>query len=163
MAEVTPVEGVEPVVTPADQVDDAAETDWKAQARKWEARAKDNLARANANDDAAKRLAEIEESQKTEAQKQQEALEKAQRELAELTVAKTRAEVAADKGVPAALLSGSTQEELEASADALLSFRGESTPVSPFPKADPSQGAKGAATGGSNADRFAAFMESKLT
>ena len=53
-------------------------------------------------------------------------MEKAQRELAELTVAKTRAEVAAAKGIPANLLSGSTQEELEAAADALIAFKGES-------------------------------------
>lgn len=72
----------------------------------------------------ADKLAEIEDAQKSEAQKQQEALEKAQRELAELTVAKTRAEVAADKGVPAELLTGSTQEELEASAEALNAWRG---------------------------------------
>lgn len=107
------------------QVEAPAETDWKAEARKWEARAKDNLASAKANEDAAKRLSEIEESQKTEAQKAAEALEKAHRELAEVTLAKTRAEVAAAKGVPAALLIGGTQEELEAAADALIEFRGE--------------------------------------
>lgn len=73
----------------------------------------------------ASKLAEFEASQKTEAQKQQEALEDAQRQLAELTVAKAKAEVAAAKGVPAHLLSGSTQEELEAAADALIAFRGE--------------------------------------
>lgn len=106
------------------QVETPAETDWKAEARKWEARAKDNLASARANEDAAKRLAELEDAQKSEAQKQQEALEKAQRELAELTVAKTRAEVAAAKGVPAELLTGSTQEELEARADDLIAWRG---------------------------------------
>lgn len=106
------------------QVETPAETDWKAEARKWEARAKDNLASARVNEDAAKRLAELEDAQKSEAQKQQEALEKAQRELAELTVAKTRAEVAAAKGVPAELLTGGTQEELEAAADALIAWRG---------------------------------------
>lgn len=110
------------------QVETPAETDWKAEARKWESRAKENLASARANEDAAKRLAELEDAQKSEAQKQQEALEKAQRELAELTVAKTRAEVAAAKGVPAELLTGSTQEELEAAADALNAWRGEPAP-----------------------------------
>lgn len=74
---------------------------------------------------AADKLREFEDAQKTEAQKQQEALEQAQRELAELTVAKTRAEVAASKGIPAELLSGSTQEELEASAEALIAYKGE--------------------------------------
>lgn len=73
----------------------------------------------------AARIKEFEDRDKSESQKQQEALEQAKRELAELTVAKTRAEVAAAKGVPAGLLSGSTQEELEASADALIAFKGE--------------------------------------
>lgn len=122
------------------QVETPAETDWKAEARKWEARAKDNLASARANEDAAKRLAELEDAQKTEAQKQQEALEKAQRELAELTVAKTRAEVAAAKGVPAELLSGGTQEELEASADALIAFRGEQSVPTPSGPVVPGEG-----------------------
>lgn len=86
-------------------------------------------------------LAKIRDSQKTEAQKQQDALDKAQRELAELSVAKTRAEVAAAKGVPAALLSGSTQEELEASADALIQFKGQQArmPAVPSEGKQPSQ------------------------
>lgn len=100
-------------------------TDWKAEARKWESRAKENLAAAKANETAAQRLAEIEESQKTEAQKAQEALEQAQRELAETRLQAARAEVAASKGVPVELLSGGTREELEAAADALIAFRGE--------------------------------------
>ncbi len=145
------------------QGQEAQGTDWKAEARKWESRAKENLAAAKANEGAAQRLAEIEESQKSEAQKQQEALEKAQRELADLTVAKTRAEVAAAKGVPAALLTGETQEELEAAADALLDFKGAQETPSPFPKADPSQGVRGTAIGGTNADRFASFLGEKLT
>lgn len=74
--------------------------------------------------DALAKVKEFEDRDKSEAQKQQEALEKAQRELAELTAAKTRAEVAAAKGVPVDLLTGSTQEELEASADALNAWRG---------------------------------------
>ena len=139
------------------------ETDWKAEARKWESRAKESFAAAKSNEDAAKRLVEIEEAQKTEAQKQQEALEKAQKELAELTVAKTRAEVAAVKGVPVGLLSGSTQEELEASADALIAFRGDSSEPSPFPKPDPSQGTRGSSSGGTTADAFKSFVESKLS
>ena len=161
MADDMPVEGATPVEKPAEQVE-SKETDWKAEARKWESRAKENLTAAKANEAAAKRLAEIEEAQKSEAQKQQEALERAQKELAEVTVAKTRAEVAAAKGVPAELLSGSTQEELEASAAALLEFKGEAPKSSPFPKADPSQGVQGSPVGGTNADRFASFLDAKL-
>lgn len=65
------------------------------------------------------------ESQKTEAQKLQEERDKATADLASERAARIRAEVAATKGVPATLLSGSTQEELEASADALIAFRGD--------------------------------------
>lgn len=85
--------------------------------------------RADAAEKAAKDLAAkvqaFEDRDKSDAQKQQEALERTQKELAELTVAKTRAEVAAAKGVPVALLTGSTQEDIEKAADALIAFKGE--------------------------------------
>lgn len=103
----------------------ATETDWKAEARKWESRAKENLAAAKANESAAQRLANIEEAQKTESEKATERLQAAEKRAAELEVKALRAEVANAKGVPANLLSGSTQEELEAAADALIAFRGE--------------------------------------
>lgn len=74
------------------------------------------------------RIKEFEDAQKTEAEKQAERLAEFERENAELKSAKTRAEVAAAKGVPAALLTGSTQEELEASADALIAFKGAQEP-----------------------------------
>ena len=73
----------------------------------------------------ADKLIEIENANKTEAQKQAERTAELERENAELKAGKTRAEVAAAKGVPSELLSGSTKEELEASADALIKFRGE--------------------------------------
>lgn len=96
------------------------ETDWKAEARKWETRAKENTA-------AAKKLAAIEEASKSEAQKQAEALAALQQENEALKLSTLKAQVAASKGVPADLLSGSSQEELEAAADRLLAFKG-STP-----------------------------------
>lgn len=91
----------------------------------------ERAARAAAEKAAADALAKVkafEDAQKTEAEKQAERLAEFERENAELKSAKTRAEVAAAKGVPAALLSGSTQAELEASADALIAFRGEVQP-----------------------------------
>lgn len=101
------------------------ETDWKAEARKWETRAKENTA-------AAKRLAEIEEASKTEAERQADRLAQLQAENARLQAEALRSQVAASKGVPADLLAGSTEEELNAAADRLLEFRGTSTP-SPAP------------------------------
>lgn len=129
---VDPVEGAENTPPAEPQ-----ETDWKAESRKWEDRAKENLKRANANEDAARRLAEIEESNKTETQKLQEERDRAQQELASERTARLRVEVAAEKGVPAALLSGSTREELEASATALVEFRGEKPADVPTPEPTP--------------------------
>lgn len=76
-------------------------------------------------------LKEYKDRDKTEAEKQAEETETLRRENAELKSGKLRADVAAAKGVPAGLLSGSTQEELEASADALIAFRGEQTSTAP--------------------------------
>lgn len=103
----------------------AQETDWKAEARKWEQRAKEHRAKLRDLEPKAQRFEEIEESQKTELQKLQERLAAAEGQAQELALAKDRAEVAAEKGVPASLLHGATREELEAAADALLEFRGE--------------------------------------
>lgn len=88
----------------------------------------------------------FEDAQKSEAEKQAERIAEIERENAELKSAKVRAEVAAAKGVPAKLLTGSTVEELEASADALIAFRGEQEPprlVVPNIGKSPSSGAAG--------------------
>lgn len=94
--------------------------DWQAKAeatlaesRKWEARAKENST-------AAARLAEIEEASKTAEQRAAERLAELE---AKVNGYETRdqinawkAEVAEATGVPAALLAGSTKEEIEAHA-----------------------------------------------
>lgn len=111
-----------PAGTPAQET-----TDWKTEARKWEQRAKENLAKINELSPAAARLAEIEESSKTAEQKASErtaALEESDRTnqatITGLESKLLRYEVAAAKGLDlkAALrLQGSTKEELEADAD----------------------------------------------
>lgn len=53
------------------------------------------------------------------------AKETADAEVARLTAEVSRLGIASEKGVPAKLLTGETEEELKASADALLAFRGE--------------------------------------
>ena len=114
-----------PVPTPpAPPVPAQDETDWKAEARKWEARAKDNT-------NAAARLAEIEESAKTDLQRARDEAERAKAEAAAAKVEAMRAKVANAKGIPEDLLTGTTQEDLEASADKLLAFRGEQAPPAP--------------------------------
>ncbi len=68
---------------------------------------------------------ELEESNKSEAQRLQERAEAAERAAQEAQSRALRIEVASAKGLPAQLaarLTGSTQEELEADADALLAL-----------------------------------------
>ncbi|OZE89972.1 hypothetical protein CH298_13395 [Rhodococcoides fascians] len=60
-------------------------------------------------------------------------IEELRRENESLKSAQLRSDVATAKGVPAQLITGSTKEELEAAADALLAFRG---PVAGSPLVD---------------------------
>lgn len=108
----------------------------------------------------AAKLSEIEEANKTEAQKTAERLAELERQNAELSTAKLRSDVAAAKGVPAGLLTGSTQEELEASADALIEFRGEQKQA---PSSSALKRVNGAEAKGTTADQFAAFMGKQLS
>lgn len=81
-------------------------------------------------EEARTKLAEIDDAQKTDAQKLADKIAKLETENAKLASDALRNEVAAAKGVPARLISGSTKEELEAAADELLAFKG--TPSSPL-------------------------------
>ncbi len=111
----------------------------------------------------AAKLQAIEDKDKTEAERQQAALEQAQAELAQTLEAKTRAEVAATKSVPMDLLAGpasGSEEDVTAFADALLAFRGEQ-------KQTPSSSAIGRANGAdtqvaSEADVFAQHINEQL-
>ena len=90
----------------------AQETDWKAEARKWEARAKENSGAAN-------KLAEIEESKKSETQKLQEQLATLQERAATAERDRERLAVIAKHGIPEGfhdLVHGADAEALEASA-----------------------------------------------
>ena len=107
-AEVTPTPE-----TPQPENAPAQETDWQAEARKWEARAKSNKA-------AADKLSEIEESKKTEIQKATERAEQAERQLQELERERNRLTVIAKHGIPEDyqdLIKGDSDEELAASAE----------------------------------------------
>ena len=112
-------------VEAAAQEPETTEADWRAMSRKWEQRAKDANAKLKELEPVAAKAVELEEASKSELQKAQERAEAAERALADATATAVRAEVAAAKGVPVALLSGDTREALEASADALLAFRDE--------------------------------------
>lgn len=109
----------------------------------------------------AQKFAEWEEANKTEVQKSADRLAAAEKRATELEAKAIRAEVAAAKGVPSALLTGSTVEELEAAADALIAFRGESKVTGPSSSSlnrvntNPVKGTTG--------DQFADFFTSKLS
>ena len=130
---------------------------WKSKAREQEKRAKDNA-------DAAKRLAEIENAQKTEAQKATEALEEATQRAAAAESALLRYTVATEQGIPSQavkFLTGSTREEIEASAKDVLELIGDAgKPRSPKP--DPNQGRSGGSAA-TTADQFAGVVGGLLT
>lgn len=110
---------------------------------------------------AAERLNQIEEANKTEAEKAAARAEAAEKRAAELEAKALRAEVANTKGVPAALLTGSTQEELEAAADALIAFRGESKVAGP--SSTSLNRVNSNTVKGSTGDQFADFFTNQLS
>lgn len=106
----------------------AKETDWEAEARKWKEMSRKNESRMKENAEKARLYDEAQEQGKSELQKAQEAAAKAEARATALESKVLRAQVAAAKGVDADLLSGTSQEELEASADRLLAWRSAQTP-----------------------------------
>jgi hypothetical protein len=70
----------------------------------------------------------LEEKNKTDLQKEQDRAAAAEKRATEAETKALRAEVALEKGIPANLLAGTTKEELEASAAALIAFRGAQPP-----------------------------------
>ena len=113
-----------PIEAPAEP--DTFDADYVAKLRREAAKYRTE---AKANAEAAKRLAAIEEANKTAEQKQAEALAQLQAENARLQAEALKAQVAAAKGVPADLLAGTTEDELNAAADRLLAFKGTQPPT----------------------------------
>lgn len=115
-----------PTAQPAAPAAPAQETDWKAEARKWESRAKENS-------EAAKRLAEIEEASKSEAQKAADRLAAAEAKVAQYESERQQREwvkqVAEATGLPADVLRGSTLEDIQAHADSLKSHISKEPPA----------------------------------
>lgn len=115
-----------------------AETDWKAEARKWENRAK----AAKADSDDATKWREYEQAQKPIQERMAEELAQTKAAAAEAAAKLLRYEIASAKGITGEatrLLNGSTQEELEAEADLLNALiANQSKPKTPMP--DDNQG-----------------------
>lgn len=94
-----------------------------------------------------KALKEYEDRDKSELQKALERAEAAEKAAAEASFSALRTKVAAAKGVPASSLTGTTEEELNASADELIAWRDANKPAAaPAPKKVPSSGLKSGAT-----------------
>ena len=107
-----------------DDADDEGEgTDPAAELAKWKALARKHERQAKANQRAAERLQEIEDAGKSELQKAQDAAAQAAKERDEARQQLLRVEIAEEKGLTLAQakrLVGTTRDELEEDADALL-------------------------------------------
>lgn len=106
----------------------AQQVDWEAEARKWKELSRKNESRMKENAEKARLYDEAQEQGKSELQKAQEAAAKAEARAAAMEAEALRARVAAATGVDADLLSGSSEEELRASAERLLAWRGAQVP-----------------------------------
>lgn len=114
------------------------------------------------------RLKEIEDAEKSELQKAQEAAETAQRELAATKTEAARLRIAAKHGIGENhldFLTGSDEEELEAKAVKLATLINTTTEPerkgawAPF---DPDEGKSPSSSYGTTADKFAEFLGEKL-
>lgn len=139
--------------------------DWKAMARKWEKRAKENAKQAAANADAKKRLDEAADTDKTEVDRLREAIEALQTENAGNKLKALRADVSSRTGVPVELLTGTTEEELNDQAEAINTFVTANAPKTAAkqtngakPKEKLRSGAQGAKTEPSREEILAAVL-----
>lgn len=129
--------------------DDAA-TDWQAEARKWEKRSKENLAKVQELEPKAKQFDVLDQASKTDAERFQEKVTELSTQAAQAERRALVASVALEKGLPASLarrLQGETQADLEADADELLAQFPQSDAGPRRPAPDASQGSS--AAGGS--------------
>ena len=112
-----------------------AETDWKAEARKWEQRAKDNKS-------AAERLAELEQAQMSESEKAAARVRAAEERAAELEVANSRKDLAIEHRLSsedAELLEGMTDVDAMRRVAERLARQAEEEAGPRAPKPHPAQ------------------------
>lgn len=119
---------VEPAQVEAATEPATDQTDWKAEARKWEQRSKENAA-------AAKKLAELEEAQKSAEQKAAEREAAAERRAAEAEARAVRREIALEHKLSkddAALLDAVSDEDAMRSLAVRLAKQAEDKPKSNY-------------------------------
>lgn len=118
------------------------ETDWQAEARKWESRAKENKS-------AADKLAVLEAAQMTEQERAQRALQQAQEDAARARSEALRFRIAAEFGLSAddadLYLTASDEDTMRRQAQGLAD-RAAATAAPSTPRPDPTQGARASAT-----------------
>jgi hypothetical protein len=90
------------------------DTDWQAQAEKWRTLSRKHETAAKANADAAKKLADIEDAQKTETQKLSDRLAAAEKELGEHRIRDIRMKAAREAGLDADMADFLTATEPDA-------------------------------------------------
>lgn len=138
--------------TPEDKQPAESGTDWQAEARKWEARAKENK-------DARARLEQIERASMSESERLTAELAQIAQQRDEASTELARLRAALKHGLDMSdldLLGSGPAEDIEARAKRLAARLAEtSAPRKPQP--DPSQG-RHATSGASTADQFAAAL-----
>lgn len=142
----------EPTQTTEPQEPQGTETDWKAEARKWEKRAKENSA-------AAAELEKLRAASMSDTEKLEARATKAEEELAQLKSERefeiAVREVAAEKGVPESMLRHcATREDMEALASELAMQPTKVAPTSAQSRLVVSQPSKK-----SNAQAFAEMLD----
>lgn len=107
--------------------------DWKAMARKWERRAKENAKKAAEGDDVKRKLDEMTSKDQTEIDRLRDAITELQTENASNKLKALRVDVSQETGVPVELLTGTTEDELNDQAAAIKAFVEANAPK-PTPK-----------------------------
>lgn len=122
LAEAVAAEPAEAEPQPEEKPDTGASKDWQAEAVKWKSLARKHETTARTNSDAAKRLSEIEDAQKSEQQKLTDRASAAEQRLASMQAQNARLMAAAVHGIPAELvelLGDGTEEQISERAELL--------------------------------------------
>lgn len=125
----------------ADRKDEPTEpeTDWKAEAEKWRKMSRQNETKAKNNAEAAKKLKEFEDREKTEAQRLQEALTERDVQLKGFQVAEVRRNAALEHGLDADMAQFITAADADEASEQARILAAKMKPAE-APRADFKQG-----------------------
>lgn len=142
LAEAVAAEPAEAEPQPEEKPDTGASKDWQAEAVKWKSLARKHETTARTNSDAAKRLSEIEDAQKSEQQKLTDRASAAEQRLASMQAQNARLMAAAVHGIPAELvelLGDGTDEQINERAELLAAKLAVAAPAPAAPALQPSR------------------------